>query len=289
MEKVKEKYTMIPNEFIFGDNKLESDKLFLLSILFQGRSLKDISYFNVKYLCKRLNTTTSNINRTKYIINTLKYFQDNKIFAFSDKPDASNDIDIEKELNKDKTGMYFAELYYLMDGKFTIIKDKEIELILDICENNKLDKYKMLHMYLYIVSCINNNNTDEEYKTSKPSLNKISEIVDISEYTILKYIEVLKNENILYYDCVGYKVVNGKYKMTNTYYSRMEDKELLDELIQKKKLEVGVNVLTSKDKNKTNQKRSLKQKINKLYNKENKTDKDIELLKQLTKEYEELK
>lgn len=284
-----DKYTKVPNDFIWGDSKLESDKLFLLTILFQGRTMKDISYFNVKYLCKRLNTTTSNINRTKYIINTMKYFQDNKIFAFSDKPDASNDIDIEQELNKDKTGIYFAELYYTMDGKYTIIKDQEIELILDICENNKLDKYKMLHMCLYIMSCINNNIQDEEYKLCRPSLSKISEIVDISESTILKYIEILKKENILYCDCVGYKIVNGKYKMTSTYYSRMEDKEILDKLIQKKKQETGINVLTTKDKNKTNQKRSLKQKINKLYNKENKTDKDIRLLKQLTEEYEQLK
>lgn len=286
---MEDKFTKIPNEFIWGKQKVESDKLFLLTILFQGRTLKDISYFNVKYLCKRLNATTSNVNRTKYIINTMKYFQDNKIFAFSDKPDATNDIDIEKELNKDKTGIYFAELYYPMDGKFTIIKDNEIELIIDLCENNKLDKYKMLHMYLYIISCINNNVQDEEYKLARPSLSKISEIADISECTILKYIEVLKKENILYCDCVGYKIVSGKYKMTNTYYCRMEDKELLDNLIQKKKQEVGVNVLTSKDKNKTNMKRSLKQKINKLYNKENKTDKDIELLKELTEEYEQLK
>jgi hypothetical protein len=284
-----DKYTKIPNEFIWGNNKLESDKLFLLTILFQGRTMKDISYFNVKYLCKRLSTTTSNINRTKYIINTMKYFQDNKIFAFSDKPDASNDIDIEQELNKDKTGIYFAELYYSMDGKYTIIKDQEIELILNICENNKLDKYKMFHMYLYILSCINNNETDEEFKLARPSLNTISNVVDISETTILKYIEVLNSENILYYDCIGYKIVNGKYKMTNTYYCRIENKELLDKLIQKKKQEVGINVLTSKDKNKTNKKRSLKQKINKLYKKESKTDKDIELLKQLTDEYEKMK
>jgi hypothetical protein len=251
--------------------------------------MKDISYFNVKYLCKRLNTTTSNINRTKYIINTMKYFQDNKIFAFSDKPDASNDINIANELSKDKTSIYFAELYYPMNGKYTMIKDKEIELILDICENNKLDKYKMIHMCLYILSCIDNSDIDEEYKTARPSLRTISDIVDISEITILKYIEVLENENILYYDCVGYKIVNGKYKMTNTYYSRMEDKEILDKLIQKKKQEVGINIMTSKDKNKTNKKRSLKQKINKLYNKENKTDEDLELLKQLTEEYEQLK
>jgi hypothetical protein len=283
-----DKYTKIPNDFIFGDSKLESDKLFLLTILFQGRTMKDISYFNVKYLCKRLNTTTSNINRTKYIINTMKYFQENNIFAFSDKPDASNDIDIEKELNKDKTGIYFAELYYSMDGKYTIIKDKEIELVLDICENNKIDKYKMLHMYLYILSCINNNDTDEEFKLARPSLNTISNVVDISETTILKYIEALKNENILNYDCIGYKIVNGKYKMTNTYYCRTEDKELLDKLIKNKRQEVGINILTLKDKNKINQKRSLKQKINKLCRKENKSDEDVELLKQLTEEYGQL-
>lgn len=282
-------YTKIPNEFIRDEQKLKSDKLLLLVMLFQGINVKDISYFNVKYLCKRLNTTTSNINRTKYIINTLKYFQDNKIFAFSDKPDATNDINIEIELNKDKTGIYFAELYCKTQDKFTIIKDQEIELILDICERNKLDKYKMLHVCLYIFSCINFNEQDEEYKLARPSINTIADVIDISENTALKYIQALKDKNILHYDCIGYKIVNGKYKMTNTYYSRAEDREILNKFIQKKKQEVGVNVMTLKDKNKTNQKRSLKQKINKLNNKEIKSEKDIELLKQLTEEYEQIR
>lgn len=282
------KYTIIPNEFISGDNKLESDKLFLLAILLQGRNSKDICYFNVKYLCKRLNTTTSNTNRTKYIINTLKYFQDNQIFFFSDEPDCSDEVYIEKELNQDKTSIYFAEVYHEINGNFTIIRDQEIKDILNLCEEYKLDKYKTIHMYLYILSFISENKQDETYKLSYPSINKISEVVDISEFTVLKYINILKEQNILYYDCVGYKIVNGKYKMTNTYYCRTEDKELLDTFIQNKKHDKGVTAMTKKDKNKTNQKRSLKQKINKLCNRKNKTNEEMELLEQLTKEYEEL-
>jgi len=47
--------------------------------------------------------------------------------------------------------------------------------------------------------------------------------------------------------------------------------------------------MTSNDKNKTNLKRSLKQKINKLHKKENITEEEILQLKEIEKEYENLK
>jgi hypothetical protein len=46
--------------------------------------------------------------------------------------------------------------------------------------------------------------------------------------------------------------------------------------------------MSKQDRNKINQKRSLKQRINKLNRKTNKIDEEIETLKQLEKLYEEL-
>ena len=285
---MEKKYTIIPNEYILGENKLESNKLFLLMILLQGKSSKDICFLSIKYLCKRLNTNTGNTNRTKYIIDTLKYFQDKQIFFFSDSCHCNNEINIEQETQKDKTDIFFAEVYTKIDEKFTIIYDEEIDNILELCKQQKIDKYNIIHLYLYILSFINNNEQDELYKLCYPSIETISNALQLSEYTILKYIKALKDSNILYYDSIGYKIVNGEYRMTNTYYSRMEHKDKLDYFINNKRQDKGIIPMNTNDKNTTNMKRSLKQKINKLIKKENKTEKEIIKLKSLQEQYEKL-
>jgi len=62
------KFTIISNDYIKGDSRLDPKKLFLFLILMQNRTTKDTCMFNVRYLCDRLDATTRNTNRTKYII-----------------------------------------------------------------------------------------------------------------------------------------------------------------------------------------------------------------------------
>lgn len=285
---MKGKYTIIPNVHIRFDDKLESDKLLLYLILMQNRTSKDICIFSIRELCNRLDTTTRNTNRTKYIIDTLKYFEEKDIFFFSDYYNCKNQINIEQYSNGNKLNIIYAELMDEITGDFTIIYDDEVDLILEICQQNNINKYNMVHLYLYILSFIKENKQDEDYKLAYPSINNISEALGLSEYTILKYIKVLKEQNILYYDSIGYKIVNGEYKMTNTYYCRIEDKDILNKFIEIKRKDKSVTSMSKKDKNTINLKRSLKQKINKLYKKQNKTQEEIDKLKDLEKEYEQL-
>lgn len=282
------KYTIIPNVHIRFDDKLESDKLLLYLIIMQNRTGKDTCIFSIRELCNRLGTTTRNTNRTKYIIDTLKYFEEKEIFFFSDYYNCKNQISIEQYSNDNKLNIIYAELMDEITGDFTIIYDDEVDSILELCQNNNINKYNMVHLYLYILSFIKENKQDEDYKLAYPSINNISEALGFSEYTIFKYIKILKEQNILYYDSIGYKIVNGEYKMTNTYYCRMEDKDILDKFIDIKRKDKGVTPMSKKDKNTINLKRSLKQKINKLYKKQNKTKEEIDKLKELEKEYEQL-
>lgn len=284
-----DKFTKIPNEYINGENKLESDKLFLLSIILQGRTPNDICFLGVRYLCQRLNTTTGNTNRTKYIIDTLKYSQENEILFFSDENDCKNGINIDQTIKQNKMDTYFAELHHDMDNNFTMLYHKELNIILEYCNNNKIDKYIMVHLYLYIIRLIENNEQQENYKLSFPKIETIAEVIDISENTVLKYIKHLKDDmKLLYYDSVGYKIVNGKYKATNMYYCRIQDKELLDYKIKYEQKNKGIIPLDKQSKNKINNKRSLKQKINILGKKIDKTEDEINKLKELEEEYKQL-
>lgn len=286
---MEDKFTKIPNEYINGESKLESDRLFLLSIILQGRTPNDVCFLSVRYLCQRLNTTTGNTNRTKYIIDTLKYFQEHEILFFSDENDCKNSINIDETIKQNKMDIYFAELEHDMDNNFTILYHKELNTILEYCNNNKIDKYIMVHLYLYIIRLIENNEQSENYKLSFPKIETIAEVIDISENTVLKYIKHLKDDiKLLYYDSVGYKIVNGKYKATNMYYCRIEDKELLDYKIKHEQKDKGIVPLDKQSKNKINNKRSLKQKINILGKKIDKTEDEIIKLKELEEEYKQL-
>jgi len=285
---MKDTFTSISNDYIKGDLKLDSKKLFLFLILMQNRTTKDTCMFNIRYLCDRLDATTRNTNRTKYIIDTLKYFQDQQILFFSNKYNCIDELNIEEFVTTNKMDMVFAELYEGFKDNFTMIYDNEIDFILEYCKKNKINKYLIIHMYLYILSCIDNNKQDEDYKLAYPSVEKIANELEISENTVLKYIDVLRENKLLYYNNVGYKIVNGEYRMTNTYYCRYEDKELLENRLNTIKQTKNIITMNKSDKIKTNNKRSLKQRINKLNNKLNKTDEEIETLKLLQEEYEQL-
>jgi biotin operon repressor len=182
----------------------------------------------------------------------------------------------------------FAELYDSFEDNFTVIYDNEVDFLLKYCKSNKINKYLIINLYLYILNCINNNKQDEDYMLCYPSIEKIAEELNISENTVLKYIYILKENKLLYYNNVGYKIVNGEYKMTNTYYCRYENKDLLENKLNNIKQTKNITMMNKSDKIKINNKRSLKQKINKLKNKLNKTEDEIEKLKLLQEEYEQL-
>jgi biotin operon repressor len=286
--RLENKYIMIPNDFIDGEKKLNSDKLLLLTILLQGRTGADTCLFSIRYLCQRLNTTTGNTNRTKFIIDTLKYFQDKDILFFSDTIECDNEINIEKVTKQNKMDVFFAELQHEI-GKFTKLYYNELKIILDYCNNNKVDKYLITHLYLYIMRLIETNDDAETYKLSYPSIEKMATLLNISENTVLKYIKILKEDmNLLYYDNVGYRIVNGKYKATKTYYCRVDDKEFLDNRITIENKDKSITPLNKKEKSKINNKRSLKQKINNLTKKLNKSEEEMEELKSLEKQYNKL-
>jgi biotin operon repressor len=258
-------------------------------ILLQGRSGSDTCLFSVRYLCQRLNTTTGNTNRTKYIIDTLKYFQEHEILFFSDNIDCDNEINIEETTKQNKTDIFFAELVNDMDNNFTMLYYKELKIISSYCNDNKIDRYLITHLYLYIMRLIENNEQSETYKLAFPSIEYIATFLDISENTVLKYIKALKDGmGLLYYDNVGYKIVNGKYKATKTYYCRMIDKELLGNRIVIENKDTSVTPLNKQEKSKINNKRSLKQKINILNKKVDKSESEMKILQSLEEQYKKL-
>lgn len=278
-------FTRIPNQYIkYIKDKdyevLSSNDLLIFILLMQNINSKGISIFNIKWLCDKLGTTIKNRKRIKSLKNTLdnlefEYYNDNLLKIKLNQRDTIND----------KNSLIFAKFNIEIDDNFTKIEDWEIDAILEYCNTNTIDKALITHLYTYIVSCINNNESDEEYGLAYPKIETIEQELEISRNTIIKYIDILNELKIITNNYVGYRITNGKIKMTNTYYCRYRDKELLDNYINKLKKNKDNNSIDNEKKNKINLKRSLKQKINRLDKKENRTEEENNKLQKLLDEY----
>jgi hypothetical protein len=82
----------------------------------QTRTNSNITIFNVKYLCNRLETTTSNINRTKFIANCLDFFENNNIIKFYKDIDYKDIINGKEFVKNSKTSILFGEFYEDIDN-----------------------------------------------------------------------------------------------------------------------------------------------------------------------------
>ena len=122
-----------------------------------------------------------------------------------------------------------------------------------------------------------------------PSFKTISEYLGLSECTIEKYINILRNNKLLYSDYAGYKVLaNGDVRNTNMYYCRYRDRERVINRINEER-KSGIISYSKLNRDKSNIKRKLKQIINKLTSKkEELTKEEILKLNLLNQEYKKL-
>jgi hypothetical protein len=285
---MKDYFTKIPNDFIKGDIELNAKELTIATLLLETRNGKDICMFTLKWLYKKLNIADKNTYSQKEIKSILKMFSDEEIFFYHE------DIDSDDEESLDinsigKSDLIFAELYNDMVDNFTIIKDKDVKDIIKYSNNNRIDTFSLLTTYTYICSCINNNEQCEDYLLCFPSLINISENVNITEKTVLKYIDILKELNIFVFDYAGYKVLyDGKIKNGKMFYTRVENEQILLNKLQKEREEHGYISISKRFKDKSNLKRSIKQKINDLEKKEEINLIENEQLILLKEKYNEL-
>ena len=218
--------TKIPTKYIKGEKQLESDKLLLLGILSQGRNVNNTTIFSVRYLCQRIDSSTGNTNRTKFLIDTLEYFEFNKILSFSDECTCENKINIREFNINNKIDISFGEFYDdINEERYTNCNNIEIKNMFLFCKNNKLNKYLMFHLYLYLLESLDINMEKNSY--THMSVNEIKSQLNISKDTFLKYMESFEELNIFNHKSTGMILRNG-YQNVTVYYCRPNYKELLN-------------------------------------------------------------
>lgn len=259
---IKENFTMIPNEVIKLDNELTSKELLVLTIMLTTNSpSKGICTFNLQSIYNTLHIKPNNTKAKKEIKDILQLFKDEELIYYYS--DVFFTDEITNVLEYDKNNLIYADVINLNLNEFTYILDRDIKNILDYSKENKLDTSIMLKICLYILSFINENEDQEYYKLAYPKLLTIAENVDVTEKTVLKHINALKELKILNFDYAGFKEMrDGKIKNGNMFYCRYEDSKLLMDKLEEERKEKGFIKQNKLQKDKTNLKRRITQEIN---------------------------
>lgn len=282
----KENFTIISNEIIKGENTLEGIELSVLIVLLMNKTNKNIITCNYDYIYKMLNVKKNNSYKINKIKDTMQQLQQKTFFNYYSDFLLQEEITNIKDLKRNE--LFFIEFNYDIDSDFTILYDYEIVTILNY-NNNSVNNYTLLELYTYIMSCIKNNEKDIDYKCCYPSHENIIDSIDITENTLIKYLKILNELNLLVYDIAGFKeTVKGQIKNSTTYYSRYDDIDNLKETLSIIRKEKGYIKLNNKSKDKSNIKRSIKQKINILNKKQNKNIIEENTLELLLFNYKQL-
>lgn len=291
LEDITENFTMIPNEVIKLENELTTKELLILTIILTTRAgNKNICIFNLQSIYSTLGIKSNNTKTKKEVKDILQLFKDENILQYFTDIFCTEEID--NILNYDKNNLIYAHIIDLDSEGFTYILDQEIKYILDYSKENKLDTSIMLKICLYILSFINENEQDEYYKLAFPKMATIAENVDVTEKTVLKHINALKELKILNFDYAGFKEMrDGKIKNGNMFYCRYEDSKILLEQLERERNTKGFIKQNKLQKDKSNLKRRITQEINYINKKiENNTADEIERekIKLLKEEYSKL-
>ena len=227
----------------------------------------------------------------KEILNLLS--NDEIIQLYTDRRTKSILFD-EGILNLSKNEFIYCDATKLnnLNDNFTLLYDDELYELLKLADIYNIDKFQLIQLFVLILSYINNNDdisNEHDYLLAYPSYQLIEDRIGLSPHTIEKYINILKENELLYSDYAGYTVsANGDIRNTKMYYCRYRDKEKVINRIKEER-ENGIITYNKLSRNKGNLKRSLKQIINKLTSKkEELTKEDILKLDLLNKEYKKL-
>jgi hypothetical protein len=284
-------FTMIPNIFIKetdGEECILNEKQLAISIIiYMSRSGKDVCIFNINSICDALGLAY-NSRMKKLIIDTLDVLKKEKHMYFRNKIYLNDYYQI-KELNQLKANdIIYGELIDHMDGDYCTFCDSDIDKIITYTINNDVDLYSLIKQYIYICSCINKQSSHEDYLCAYPKLDTISDECNIkSKNTIIKYNKIFRELKIFSFDYAGYKIdKNGNESIRNgrMFYTIYGNEEILLQRLRIDREKNGYIKISEKYKELMNFKISISKKIANINKLKDKTIIDLEKLKLLEQE-----
>lgn len=286
----KDRFTIVKNDYIKDLGKLmTNEEITIYTLINLNKTIKDSYIFSISWIMEELHYSNTNKKKLKQIKDIINGFIANGIINVYTNIRLTDEYKINNIDTKfDKNKLLYATSD-IVDDNFTIIYDCELIALLDIADKYELKTSTLIKLVLYIFSCIGNNECVDNYKLAYPTFKTISDDLGICESTIVKYINILKQEKIIDFDYAGYKeTAKGKIKNSNMFYCRYMDNEVLRERIKRERETKGFIQINNLSKNKSNLKRGIKQQINVLEKKDKLTELEIEKIELLKEQYEKL-
>lgn len=286
----KDRFTIVKNDYIKDLGKLmTNEEITIYTLINLNKTIKDSYIFSISWIMDELHYSSTNKKKLKQIKDILNGFIENNIISIYTNIRLIEEYKIKTlDSNFDKNKLLYATIDVAEDN-FTMIYDDELISLMDISEKYELKTSTLIKLVLYIFSCLGNDEKIDNYKLAYPSFKTMSEDLGICESTISKYINILKQEEIIDFDYAGYKeTAKGKIKNSNMFYCRYTDRDILHNKIRLERKNKGFIQINNLNKNKSNLKRGIKQQINILEKKNELTDTESEKLILLKEEYDKL-
>lgn len=206
------KFVMIDNEFM-ADSELYSNREQFIYVLLKAleNNVNGATVVHIESIARILGLSSHSKNRTAIQNVLLSLEEKNLLLLYTDLL-LTNQIAV-KDMKL--TGVYYAKLVEVKGGQgFTKIYYTDIDKFMYMDE-----KYKdlMFVVYFNIIQRIFDSESSLNY--SYPNIDTIEAETGINRKTVMKYIKVLKEHEILYYE----KVRKGEHKDKN-YYTRWKDR-----------------------------------------------------------------
>lgn len=192
---------------------------------------------------------------------------------------------------------YFCKCNQTLESKFFTMFDCEVDEIIDLEINNKLEKGTLLTQFAFICKSFGGQEKDKDGKEIDtfgicyPSLDTIAKNTLICEKTILKNNNLLVDSELLLIGNAGMNIVDGDIKNVSNLYARPQFKEQFNKYLEKMKSAVSIKNNNTDKKAKQNEMRRLSQlmnnfrKNNKILEFEDLSDTEFEELNKLELEY----
>lgn len=288
-------FIKIDNKYIKDNDYILTEKeLVILSLININLTVKNDCIFTIGHFMNMLGYSNNNKKIFSDIKMVLSNMQEDNIIKLYINRQTKELLSRESIMNLSKNEFIYCDATDLNNLKdnFTLLYDDELYELLKIANENNVDKFQLIQLVLFILSYMNNNediSNEQEYLMCYPSFKSIEEYIGLSQYTIEKYINILKKNEILYCDYAGYSVyANGSVKNTKMYYCRYKDKERVVNKINEER-KSGVISYSKLNRDKGNIKRKIKQTINKLVSKEEElTKEELIKLNMLNEEYKNI-
>jgi len=209
------KFIMIDNEFMAGTDMYSNREQFVYVLLKAlENNVNGATVIHIESIASVLGLSSHSKNRTAIQNILLSLEEKNLLLLYTDLT-MTKQIDV-KDMKL--TGVYYAKLVEVKGGQgFTKIYYTDMDKFINMDE-----KYKdlMFVIYFNIIQRIFEGESNLDY--SYPNIDTIEAQTGINRKTVMKYIRVLKEHEILYYE----KVRKGEHKDKN-YYTRWKDRGCL--------------------------------------------------------------